>query len=120
MTTQFILPPDVEYTCTICGECCREDWPVPIDQEALSRLSNIDWKANTEELPPSTREFLSSDGELDFSRESPRGPVLCKTDGGCLFLEGEHGCWKDKSPEPARSLHQFSGAILVRQERGQR
>ncbi|MCB2156713.1 YkgJ family cysteine cluster protein [bacterium] len=87
MTIKFEAPPNVRYSCTQCGDCCRT-WTVilmPGEQEAISAL---EWKGREERLvgEKTTTPALGPG--------TPKGRHrLVRTDAGeCVFLGEKQQC----------------------------
>ncbi len=77
ITHHFQFPPDLPYRCRQHGDCCREDWNIPIDPVSLSRLKEI-LEANQE----SGDFFTMRSGETTF----------CRHQGACVFQDEEDRC----------------------------
>ena len=79
---------EVEYGCTLCGECCRESWRVPLDAGTRETLSTRDWRGTP----------LAGEAEADREFFVQPAPTLCTgaafqvREGACVFLGEEGGC----------------------------
>ena len=49
MTIRFEFPPDLRFTCSRCGDCCR-GWDVPLGPGERQRLEALDWSERAPEL----------------------------------------------------------------------
>lgn len=73
----LVLPPDLPYQCRGHGDCCREDWNIPIDTESLAAL-----KRQLEQSGENSDCFEARSGETTFRRDH----------GACVFQGEDHRC----------------------------
>lgn len=84
----FRFSPEVEYACTLCGECCRERWQIPLDAATRNSLARRDW--NQTPLAAEAR----GDREF-FVQPAPTlstGAAFKTRHGACVLLGDDSGC----------------------------
>jgi hypothetical protein len=87
-SSRFIHSEEVRYGCTLCGECCKEPWRVPVEKATRKSLSERDWSGTPlEKLAGSDQDF--------FFEQAPTLPTGAAFQtrpetGGCI-LQGEDG-----------------------------
>jgi Fe-S-cluster containining protein len=88
MARPLILAADVVFTCRSCGDCCRGEWLIGVDDAAHARLKDTDW-ARLDPALGSGEKFtrlplpLASGERMTFARAPS---------GGCVFLSAENRC----------------------------
>jgi Fe-S-cluster containining protein len=90
---RFLLPPDLDFECTQCGRCCRDEWEIRVDARSAETLGKRDWSAVDPALAgivPFERRLLplapaAGDDELPYT-------IARKTCGSCVFLTGNNLC----------------------------
>jgi lysine-N-methylase len=87
MSTPFVVPPGLRFTCSRCGDCCR-GWNVMLGPGEEERLRALDWKGKEEDLVDagcvvSTR--LSGGGR-------PVRRLARRDDGACVYLGEDNLC----------------------------
>src|SRR5438552_6362509 len=88
MTQGLLLADDVVFTCQNCGDCCRGDWLIGVDDASHAALKDVDWARHDPALGPSEKFTrlplpLASGERMTFAR----GPS-----GACIFLSGDNRC----------------------------
>lgn len=74
---EFHFPPDLPYRCRAHGDCCREDWNIPIDPASLAVLQR-----QLEGAGETGEHFTERSGETTF----------CRDQGACVFQGGDNLC----------------------------
>jgi Fe-S-cluster containining protein len=84
----LLLADDVVFTCQSCGDCCRGDWLIGVDDASHAALKDVDWGrydpalAGGEKFRKLRLPLLSGENTT-FAR----GPS-----GACVFLTGDSRC----------------------------
>src|SRR5687767_7536924 len=88
MTRALRLADGVVFTCQSCGDCCRADWLIGVDDASHARLKDVDWPTLDPALGAGEKftrlplPLLSGEG-LTFARAPS---------GACVFLSEESRC----------------------------
>src|SRR5438552_14292145 len=88
MTQGLLLADRVVFTCQSCGDCCRGDWLIGVDDAAHAALKDVDWAAHDpalgagEKFTPLAVPLVSGE-HMTFARASS---------GACVFLTAENRC----------------------------
>ena len=87
MAIKFEVPPNVRYSCTQCGDCCRT-WSVILMPGERESIAALDWPGRVERLAGArtTTPALGPGAPKDRHR-------LARTDeGACMFLGERQQC----------------------------
>ncbi|SFL53817.1 flagellin lysine-N-methylase [Pelosinus propionicus] len=76
-----------EFTCEMCGSCCRNDWQVTMDEESYRRNYQLFLRNGKEE--EFFNIFIPIIGKVELGEYAY---IRKKTEGGCWFLEENHLC----------------------------
>lgn len=87
-TPSFIHSPEVQYSCTLCGECCRERWRVPLDEPTCHTLLKQDWQ----ETPLAEQAEKNPEFFIQRVPTLPTGAAFQTHAGGCVFLDTDGLC----------------------------
>jgi Fe-S-cluster containining protein len=88
MTRALRLADGVVFTCQSCGDCCRADWLIGVDDASHAALKDVDWPALDPALGAGEKFTrlplpLLSGERLTFARG---------TTGACVFLSADSRC----------------------------
>ncbi|MBM3218871.1 MAG: YkgJ family cysteine cluster protein [Candidatus Rokubacteria bacterium] len=88
MPRALILAADVVFTCQSCGDCCRGEWLIGVDDAAPARLKDVDWARHDPALGAGEKFTrlplpLASGERMTFARAPS---------GACAFLSGQNRC----------------------------
>ena len=88
MSRPLLLAADVVFTCQSCGDCCRGDWLIGVDDAAHAALKDVDWARHDPALGTGEKFTrlplpLASGERMTFARASS---------GACVFLSSENRC----------------------------
>jgi Fe-S-cluster containining protein len=87
MTASFTVPPVQNFSCSGCGDCCR-DLPVPLSEADIKTLEKLEWKPLVAEAYQDrfheTISLLGRDS-ITILRSRPGG-------AGCVFLGDDNLC----------------------------
>lgn len=76
-----------EFSCEMCGACCRNDWQVTMDEESYHRNYQLFMKKGREE--EFLKLFIPIMGKSELGEYAY---IAKKTSGECWFLESNHLC----------------------------
>src|SRR4030095_13357331 len=84
----LLLADDVVFTCQSCGDCCRGDWLIGVDDAAHAALKDVDWTRHDPALGAGEKFTrlplpLASGERMTFARS---------VSGACVFLSEESRC----------------------------
>jgi len=88
MSRPLLLADRVVFTCQSCGDCCRGDWLIGVDDAAHTALKDVDWVAHDpalgagEKFTPLGVPLVSGE-RMTFARAAS---------GACVFLTAENRC----------------------------
>jgi len=88
MQRPLLLADGVVFTCQSCGDCCRGDWLIGVDDASHAVLKDIDWTRHDPALGGGEKFTrlplpLASGERMTFARASS---------GACVFLSAESRC----------------------------
>ena len=88
MARALRLADGVVFTCQSCGDCCRGDWLIGVDDAAHATLENVDWARHDPALGRGDKfaplpSPLASGERMTFARAAS---------GACVFLGAEQRC----------------------------
>ena len=88
MPRPLLLADRVVFTCQNCGDCCRSDWLIGVDDAAHAALKDVDWARHDLALGAGEKFTrlslpLASGERMTFARASS---------GACVFLTGDSRC----------------------------
>ena len=88
MPPRLLLADDVVFTCQSCGDCCRGDWLIGVDDAAHTRLRDVDWARHDPALGGGAKftalpRPLASGERMTFARAAS---------GACVFLSPQNRC----------------------------
>ncbi|MDK2971787.1 MAG: lysine-N-methylase [Candidatus Sumerlaeota bacterium] len=81
----FAIPPDVRFSCTQCGDCCRS-WNVLLGPGEAERIEGLDWAGREDALADVAVTAPVAAGKLTGRRLARR------PGGACVFLGADNGC----------------------------
>ncbi len=76
-----------EFSCEMCGSCCRNDWQVTMDEESFERNAQLFRERGREE--EFSKIFISIMGKSELGEYAY---IAKKANGECWFLEGNNLC----------------------------
>lgn len=82
---EVVYPGRLRFTCTQCGDCCR-DWNVPLAVGERERLVAIDWRGRVDSLVG-----VDTTARVNVGREA-RVRLARRADGACVYLGRENDC----------------------------
>jgi lysine-N-methylase len=82
----FERPPDLRFSCTGCGDCCR-GWDVPLAAGEAARLEALDWAGREAGLEGGARVVRLRRASAGVTHRLERGP-----DGACAYLAADAAC----------------------------
>src|SRR5918996_2633288 len=82
MARPLLLADGVVFTCQSCGDCCRGDWLIGVDDASHAALADVDWGRHDPALAAGEKFTriplpLASGERMTFARTPA---------GACLFL----------------------------------
>jgi len=83
---EIVFPPEVRFTCSRCGDCCRT-WHVMLGPGEMERLEALDWSASAPELAG-----ISPGAPVPGEPRSGRLALAQHEDGACIYLGSENQC----------------------------
>ena len=88
MSRPLLLADGVVFACQSCGDCCRGQWLIGVDDAAHARLQHVDWARHDPALGGGEKFTrlplpLESGERLTFARSAS---------GACVFLSEESRC----------------------------
>ena len=88
MSRPLLLADGVVFTCQSCGDCCRGDWLIGVDDAAHARLKDVAWARRDPALGAGEKftplgQPLTSGERMTFARAAS---------GACVFLSGQNRC----------------------------
>jgi len=83
---ELVFPPEVRFTCSRCGDCCR-GWHVMLGPGEAERLEALDWSGVAPELAG-----VSPGGPVPGEPRSGRLALARRADGACVYLGSENQC----------------------------
>ena len=83
---EFVFPPEVRFTCSRCGDCCR-GWHVMLGPGEVERLEALDWSASAPELSG-----VSPGAPVPGEPRLGRLALARNADGACIYLGAENEC----------------------------
>lgn len=83
---EFVFPPDVRFTCSRCGDCCR-GWHVMLGPGEVERLEALDWSGVATELAG-----ISPGAGVPGDPRSGRMALAQRSDGACVYLGSQNQC----------------------------
>ena len=83
---ELVFPPEVRFTCSRCGDCCRS-WHVMLGPGEAERLEALDWSGVAADL-----EGTSPGAPVPGEPRSGRMALARKADGACIYLGSENQC----------------------------
>lgn len=88
----LLLSREVSYGCTLCGDCCRERWRVPLEEPVRVSLRDRDWSVTP--LAEQARE----DPEFFYCPVPAlsAGGAFARRDGACALLGAQGLCLAHK------------------------
>jgi Fe-S-cluster containining protein len=105
MTSSFSIPPAQKFTCSGCGDCCR-DLPVPLSDQDIARIEKLDWGSL---LAPKHQDSFYE--QISLIGRAPVNFLRRKDEGeGCVFLGQDNLCaihakfGSDKKPFACRTF----------------
>ena len=84
--TLFVHPPDVRFTCSRCGDCCRT-WDVMVSSRERKALEGVDWEGRADDLAGVKPTVGVKAPGMEGQRRLRR-----RDDGACIFLGEESQC----------------------------
>ena len=88
MSRPLLLADGVVFTCQSCGDCCRSDWLIGVDDASHARLQTVEW-GRYEPALAAGEKFT----RLPLPLESGERMTLARTAAGaCVFLTPESRC----------------------------
>jgi Fe-S-cluster containining protein len=82
----FDAPAGVRFTCTQCGDCCR-NLQVLLDETERARLAALDWAGRADDLAGASTTVPLRDGPYRGRHRLARRP-----DGACVYLGARQQC----------------------------
>ncbi len=82
----IVFPPEVRFTCSRCGDCCR-GWHVVLGPGEAERLEALDWSGAAPELAG-----ISPGAPVPGELRSSRLALARKADGACIYLGSRNQC----------------------------
>ncbi len=84
----LLLADGVVFTCQSCGDCCRSDWLIGVDDASHAALKTVEWGRYDPALGPGEKFWplprpLASGERMTFARAPS---------GACVFLTAESRC----------------------------
>lgn len=76
-----------EFSCEMCGQCCRNDWQVTMDEESYRRNARLFREKGKEE--EFSKAFIPITGKSELGEYAY---IAKKAIGGCWFLAENHLC----------------------------
>ena len=96
---RIVFPPEVRFTCSRCGDCCR-GWHVMLGPGEAERLEALDWSGAAPELAG-----ISPAAPVPGEPRSGRLALARKADGACVYLGARNQCRvHEEFGEPAKPL----------------
>ena len=83
---EFVFPPEVRFTCSRCGDCCR-GWHVMLGPGEAERLEALDWSGVAPELAG-----ISPGAGVPGDPRSGRMALARRSDGACVYLGSQNQC----------------------------
>ena len=88
MSGALHLADGVVFTCRSCGDCCRGEWLIGVDDAAHAALKDVDWARHDPALGAGEKFTrlalpLASGERMTFARSAA---------GACVFLTGDSQC----------------------------
>jgi lysine-N-methylase len=83
---ELVFPPEVRFTCSRCGDCCR-GWHVMLGPGEAERLASLDWGG----IAPDLRD-ASPGAPVPGEPQSGRMALARKADGACVYLGSGNQC----------------------------
>ena len=83
---ELVFPPEVRFTCSRCGDCCR-GWHVMLGPGETERLEALDWSGVAPELAG-----FSPAAPVPGEPRSGRVALARRADGACVYLGSENQC----------------------------
>lgn len=83
---EIVFPPEVRFTCSRCGDCCR-GWHVMLGPGEVERLEALDWSGAAPDLAG-----RSPAVPLPGEPRSGRLALARRADGACIYLSSENQC----------------------------
>ncbi|MFN7973134.1 MAG: YkgJ family cysteine cluster protein [Acidobacteriota bacterium] len=84
MTIGFVHPPDVRFSCTRCGDCCRNA-EILLTPEEADRLSTLDWRDRVARL-------VGAQVTVPVRTLAGRRRLAHQDGGACVFLDEQSQC----------------------------
>lgn len=79
-------PEKLHFTCSRCGDCCRQ-WNVLLGPSEAERLESLPWEGNDEDL-----KNVSPHRPVPGDESSGRRALARRDDGACVFLGALNQC----------------------------
>lgn len=82
----FVHPPDVRFTCSRCGDCCRT-WDVMISPRERKALEGVDWSERADDLVD-----LKPTVGIKVPGMTGQRRLRRRDDGSCIYLGEQNQC----------------------------
>ena len=82
---EIVFPPEVRFSCSGCGDCCR-GWHVMLGPGEAERLEALDWR-DAPDLAD-----ISPGAPVPGEPRSGRMSLARRADGACVYLGSENQC----------------------------
>jgi Fe-S-cluster containining protein len=82
----FLYPKELRFTCSRCGDCCRQ-WLVSLAPHEAQRLESLTWDERDEDL-----RSVPVHRSVPGAESSGRRALAQRDDGACVFLGARNQC----------------------------
>ena len=82
MSLRFSYPRDLRFTCSLCGDCCR-DSNIVVEPHERVVLEGLDWSGSEPDTAPADTVVELGNGAMRLAR---------RDDGTCVYLDEDDRC----------------------------